>query len=1104
MSESLQQLLVTNFGLSPSGYTGSQGAAGYVGSAGANGYTGSAGAGTAGILISNIQVTDSSYNVLDDTAVDTAGGYIKITGSGFASGCSVLINQTAATSVSFVSSTEVRAQVPATAAGTYIVYLVNTSGDVAIRVNGITFSPFPAWSTGSSLSGQNSQAISIQLSATSATVYTVQAGSTLPSGLTLSNVGLLSGTITGLTSDTTYNFTIVATDAENQDSPRSFALNISVTEPYFKYTTLLLNADVANTFLSDASTNAFSLTAVNGPKPSTKSPFAGYSGSTEFASNDQISTPASSDFAISSSDDFCVEFWVYYTSTPSGYTFMFSWGGANSQFLDIRTGDTGFSNKIQVEFGPSAVSSLYDNGSYTTSYLANKWTHLAFCRSSGTASFFIDGTRVATKSGITVSITGTPNAGINGASPYSFTGYMSNFRWVKGSSVYNPSASSITVPTAPLTAIANTRLLTLQTSQGINNSAFLDSSTNAHAIARTGNATQGSFSPFGDNWSMFNTNTSDNGIGVATNSALNLGTSNFTIECWINLTALPTSDSWITTAGGYQTIFSTGASNSSVGTELYIGTTNIKLDVTGDGDTPINTAHGFVPGVWYHVALTRSGNTFSIYKNGSLLQSATNSGSLATGYPWGIGRGEPLTYWAGGWLNGYISNFRLVTGSVLYSSTFTPPIAPLTAITGTQLLLCQSNRFKDNSPNNFTVGTGSAAPSVQKFSPFNLTAEYSTSTMGGSAYFDGAGDYLTVPDATPFNLSGGTYTIDGWINPSGNYSNYRTIIAKRVDGGSASTAWEVYLRTSTGVFSFYNGTNYESSVTPVANTWNHFAAVYDGTNINLYLNGTRVLQSATTNTNISASVKIGSYPGYSEDFAGYISNLRIVKGTALYSGTTLTVPTALTTAVSGTSLLCNFTNAGVYDGTMQNVLETVGDAKLSTAQSKFGGSSMYFDGTGDYLSIPSSANFALGTGDFTIECWIYLLALSNDSCIIDGRDGTGSAVKPLLFVQQTLGYTYFVSGSGRIQAGTPVLNSWKHIAVVRSGGTTKMYVDGTQTGSSYTDSNNYLTCGFRIGYFNDGVTTTGFNGYIDSLRVTRGYARYTANFTPPAGSFLGK
>ena len=148
-----------------------------------------------------------------------------------------------------------------------------------------------------------------------------------------------------------------------------------------------------------------------------------------------------------------------------------------------------------------------------------------------------------------------------------------------------------------------------------------------------------------------------------------------------------------------------------------------------------------------------------------------------------------------------------------------------------------------------------------------------------------------MADSTGFNLSGGNFTIECWIYPNGDYGNYNTIVAKRAPS-SGSTAWELYLRTGTGVLSYFNGSNYESSVTPTANTWNHVAGVYDGTYINLYLNGTRVLQSAVGNTNISASVYIGTYPSYDERYIGYISNLRITKGAALYSGTTLTVPTA--------------------------------------------------------------------------------------------------------------------------------------------------------------------------------------------------------------------
>jgi hypothetical protein len=182
--------------------------------------------GSGGPKITAITVTDSSYTAIDDTAVSLTGGYIKITGSGFASGCQVLVGTTPANTVAFISDSEVRAQVPATTAGTYIVYLVNSDGGVAIRVNGINFSATPTWTTVSPLSGLVNTAVSVQLDATSATTYVLASGSTLPTGLTLTSGGLLSGIITGITVDTSYNFTIVATDAELQDSPKAFTIDI--------------------------------------------------------------------------------------------------------------------------------------------------------------------------------------------------------------------------------------------------------------------------------------------------------------------------------------------------------------------------------------------------------------------------------------------------------------------------------------------------------------------------------------------------------------------------------------------------------------------------------------------------------------------------------------------------------------------------------------------------------------------------------------------------------------------------------------------------------------------------------------------------------------
>jgi len=182
--------------------------------------------------ISNIQVTNSSYTVLDDTAVSTSGGFIKITGTNFNTGVQVYIGTTLATSISLVNSTVLNVQVPATIAGSYDVTVVNTDGTYCIKPIGITFSPINiTWVTSSSLGPyQTGVAISLQLNATGAAGYQLQSGSTLPTGLTLSTSGLLSGTV-NVVSNTTYSFTIEAYDSELQDAPRTFSLSVVLVMP---------------------------------------------------------------------------------------------------------------------------------------------------------------------------------------------------------------------------------------------------------------------------------------------------------------------------------------------------------------------------------------------------------------------------------------------------------------------------------------------------------------------------------------------------------------------------------------------------------------------------------------------------------------------------------------------------------------------------------------------------------------------------------------------------------------------------------------------------------------------------------------------------------
>jgi alpha-tubulin suppressor-like RCC1 family protein len=188
-------------------------------------------------IITSITIADSSYNALDDTAANTTGGFCIITGSGFTSAPTVIFGTTAAPAVTYMSATTLRVQIPALTAASYPVYVVNSNGGTAIRVNGLTTSSFPAWGTNATLSNTNTGIIfSVLLSANSDSSITYANTTALPEGSTLAANGLFSGTIT-VESPTTYTFDVKATDAENQDASRTFSLTVTVNPPAGLYVT---------------------------------------------------------------------------------------------------------------------------------------------------------------------------------------------------------------------------------------------------------------------------------------------------------------------------------------------------------------------------------------------------------------------------------------------------------------------------------------------------------------------------------------------------------------------------------------------------------------------------------------------------------------------------------------------------------------------------------------------------------------------------------------------------------------------------------------------------------------------------------------------------
>jgi len=188
-----------------------------------------------------------------------------------------------------------------------------------------------------------------------------------------------------------------------------------------------------------------------------------------------------------------------------------------------------------------------------------------------------------------------------------------------------------------------------------------------------------------------------------------------------------------------------------------------------------------------------------------------------------------------------------------------------------------------------------------------------------------------------------------------------------------------------------------------------------------------------------------------------------------------------------------------------NTVTAVGDAQISTAQSKFGGASIAFDGTGDLLRVASNPELQLGTGDFTLELWAYLTARSDFGSVFDFRTANMTQVNVLLtFLGTTGGGTnatlkLFVNGSVRILGPDIPLNQWVHIALCRGSGNTRLFLDGVQGGPTYVDTNNYVSSLLRV--YGNILEANFLPGYADEVRITKGVARYTADFTPPAAPF---
>jgi hypothetical protein len=627
-----------------------------------------------------------------------------------------------------------------------------------------------------------------------------------------------------------------------------------------------------------------------------------------------------------------------------------------------------------------------------------------------------------------------------------------------------------------------TMLLHGDGTNGAQNNTFLDSSTNNFTITRNGNTTQGSFSPYGSNWSnYFGGSGNYLTIGSAANwQFLNSGASDYTIEAWVNLSSV----------SSQQFICATNSAGAAIGINFQItSSATLTLEFTrgvGGSFATFTSTGTLTANTWNHVAVTfaTSGKTATFYINGVASGSSSNTGfSYSSSNPTNtlnIAREPSGT----GSVTGYVSNLRIVS-SIVYTGTFTPSTTPLTAITNTSLLTCQSNRFIDNSTNAFAI-TVAGNPSVQRFSPFSPSAAYSTSVIGGSGYFDGGSDYLRLASGTT-GVNGSAFTICLWFYPLNS-----SVVGLFDSDPNTVGCFRNY--TTNTIEDQNNVTKVNFANTYQVNAWNWMCITKSGTSFTVRINGTSI-GTGNCATNMSENeFTVGAINGGGDgSYLGYISDFQI-----LNTSTVVSPPTAPLTNASGKTLLLNFTNGGIFDNAMMNNLETVGNAQISTSVFKYGTGSLAFDGSGDDLRVVNAGvTTGFGTGNFTVEFWVYANTWSSFNNLVDFRKATD-----YFMIHYNAGaIRFYNNGSNRITGSSLSTSTWYHIAVCRSGTSTKMFVDGTQVGSTYTDSTNYpVETVITIGARNDDIGNP-FNGYIDDLRITKGYARYTANFTPPTAAF---